>query len=433
MNGNTKWALAFLSCLSLAGVSRAGDDHDDAPISYRTAPANNPVSRLDARLASGKTKLKRDSQFGYLPALLRELNVPLSSQMLVVSKTSLQRRRISPRTPRAVYFNDDVYVGYCHDGDVLEVSAADPRLGGVFYVLSQTGDEKPRFSRQTDTCLLCHSNSRTQGVPGHVVRSVYPDAQGEMVLSGGSHVVDQTTPWEKRFGGWYVTGTHGKSQHLGNFVVPGRRVSFPVDNANGLNVTDLSKRIDKTTYLSPHSDVVAQLVLAHQAEAHNLITRASFTTRQALHHEQQLNREMKLPADHRWESTGVRIRSAGDDLLKYLLFCEEAVLPGPIKGTSSFAKDFTKRGPFDSKNRSLRDFDLNKRLFAYPCSYLIHSEAFDALPGAVRDYVIERLWRVLTGRDESKEFSHLTKADRKAIHEILAATKPNLPAYFRRR
>lgn len=424
--------MTLLACLALTGPALA-DDHDDAPIRYSTAPEANAVSRLDARLAQGKAKLKYDDEFGYLRSVLGELDVPPSSQMLVVSKTSLQRRRISPRTPRAIYFSDDLYVGYCHHGDVLEVSATDPKLGTVFYTLSQEKTDKPRFVRQTDSCLLCHSNSRTHGVPGHVVRSVYPDATGEMILSGGSHTVDHTTSWERRFGGWYVTGKHGDKQHLGNLIVKSRRVEFPVENADGMNVTDLGGRFDKKSYLTPHSDLVAQLVLAHQAEMHNLITKANFATRQALEYEQRLNREMKQKADYRWDSTNVRIRSAGDDLLKCLLFCDEATLPGPIQGTSSFAKDFVARGPADSKKRSLRDFDLNKRLFAYPCSYLIYSEAFDALPAEVRDHVVERLWKVLTGRDNGKEFAHLSREDRRAIHEILAATKRNLPTYFRGR
>ena len=178
---------------------------------------------------------------------------------------------------------------------------------------------------------------------------------------------------------------------------------------------------------------MAQLVLIHQAEAHNLITKASFATRLALEQEQRLNREMKQKPDYRWDSTNVRIRSAGDDLLKCLLFCDEAALPGPVSGTSSFAKDFVARGPADGKKRSLRNFDLKKRLFAHPCSFLIHSEAFNALPAPVRDYVLERLWKVLTGRDTSKDFGHLSKDDRRAIHEILLATKKDLPKYFQQR
>lgn len=426
MNRSIIWSIGLATVLTSAARAQYRDAIDNP----RTTP-DNPVARLDRLLAAGERKLSWHKEVGYLQAVLRELKVPVSSQALVFSRTSLQLRVISPATPRAIYFSDDVYIGYCQNGDVLEISATDAKLGTVFYTMEQRSDLEPRFARQTDNCLMCHETPRTHGVPGHLVRSLYTDARGFPLLNAGTHRVDQSLPLAKRFGGWYVTGTHGKQTHLGNLIVTGREVKEPVDNTSGHNLTDLGKRFDRTAYLSPHSDMVAQLVLAHQTDAHNLLTRASFTAREALQQEQQLNREMKLPADHRWDSTMVRIRGAGDDLLKYLLFCDEAALSGKIEGTSSFAADFAKLGPRDKRGRSLRDFDLEKRLFAYPCSYLIYSESFDALPDKMREYVLERLWKVLTGRNTSKEFAHLSSADRKAIREILVATKKNLPPYWR--
>src|SRR5262249_46659298 len=147
-------------------------------------------------------------EFGYLPSVLKEFKIPVSSQMLVFSKTSLQRDRISPRTPRAIYFDDDVYVGFCRLGEVMEVSVADTKLGTVFYTLRQQPPAKPQFTRHTENCLSCHA-SRHQGIPAHMVRSVFPDRDGNPILSGGSYRVDQTTPIKNRWGGWYVTGTHG--------------------------------------------------------------------------------------------------------------------------------------------------------------------------------------------------------------------------------
>jgi hypothetical protein len=427
----TRRGAAVAALLVLGGLGTAADEFEREPIRYSSAAPGNRVSRLQERLDSGKAKLTYDKQTGYLRSLLAELDVPVSSQMLVFSKTSLQRQRIAPSTPRAVYFGDDVYVGYCHNGDVLEVSAVDPQLGAVFYTLDQHAAERPRFVRQGDNCLLCHGGSLTHRVPGHVVRSVFTGPTGLPILSAGTTRVDQTTPLEKRWAGWYVTGTHGKQTHLGNLVVRTRTVSFPVENPAGQNVTDLGDRIVRGAYLSPHSDLVALMVLEHQADAHNHITQANFAARLALHQEQELNRELKLRPTHAWDSTGVRIRSAGDDLVRYLLFCEEAPLTGKVKGTSTFAADFVKRGPRDGRGRSLRDLDLEKRLFRYPCSYLIYSEAFDALPARMRDHVLRRLHDVLSGKDTSKDFAHLSAADRKAIREILVATKPNLPAYWR--
>jgi hypothetical protein len=423
-----RW-LAALCSLCCAGVAVSAE-FDKEPINYSSSTPDNVASRLQKKLVSGK-ELEYDEETGYLAALLRELNVPVSSQTLVFSKTSLQRHRIAPRTPRALYFSDDVYVGYCKGGDVIEVSAADPKLGAVFYTVEQDAQKKPRFTRQTDNCLLCHGGSQTQGVPGHTLRSVFADGRGLPMLSEGTHRVDQTTPVENRWGGWYVSGTSGKQSHLGNLVARTRRVSRPVDNAEGVNVTDLSDRFTRTGYLSGHSDLVALMVLEHQAEAHNLITRASFETRQALHMEETLNREMKLPATHRWDSTQVRIRSVGDALADYLLFRGEAPLADKLRGTSGFAAEFGKRGPRDAKGRSLREFDLERRLFRYPLSYLVYSESFDALPARVRDHVLERIWNVVSGKDASKDFAHLSADDRRAIREILVATKPNLPACWK--
>ena len=429
MGRTIRWALVLV--LGTMSPGRAADDFEREPIRYSASTPDNVVSRLQKRLEGGKSKLTHEGKSGYLRSVLRELGVPVSSQMLVYSKTSLQRNRISPRTPRALYFSDEAYVGYCSGGDVLEFSAVDPKLGAVFYTLEQDADKKPRLERQTDRCTLCHASSQTQGVVGHVVRSVFSDASGYPILSAGTYRVDQTTALEKRWGGWYVTGTHGEQSHLGNLIVRTRHVEQPVDNKAGHNVTDLGGRFDRSAYLSGHSDIVALLVMEHQTEAQNYLTRANFDTRQALHAEQALNKEMSLPATNRWKSTESRIRSVGDDLLKYLLFCEEAPLSGKVRGTSSFAADFAKRGPRDGKGRSLRDFDLERRLFRYPCSYLIYSPSFDALPAPVRDYVLERLRKVLTGEDKGKEFAHLSAADREAIREILTATKPNLPASWR--
>jgi hypothetical protein len=431
--GNASRTLVVLlpACLLAgAGVSRA-DDLEREPIRYTASKPQNAVSRLEERLAKGKSKLTHEGRHGYLRSLLRELDIPVSSQTLVFSKTSLQRHRISPQTPRALYFGDEAYVGFCQDGDVLEVSAVDPKLGTVYYTVDQTRTDKPTLTRQTDNCMLCHASSQTQNIPGHLIRSVYTDVQGMPILSSGSHRIDHTSPLEHRWGGWYVTGTHGKQSHLGNLVVKSRYVQEPVDNRAGMNLRDLGDRFKRSAYLSGHSDIVALMVLEHQAEGHNLIARAGLQTRMALHYEATLNRELGEKPTHRWDSTRSRIKSAGDPLVKYFLFSEEAELTGKITGPTTFAADFSKRGPRDGRGRSLRDLDLERRVFRYPCSYLIYSSAFDALPGEVKDHIYRRLWEVLTGRDTSKEFAHLSAGDRKAILEILVATKPGLPDYWK--
>jgi hypothetical protein len=422
-------SLAVVVVALLPAVSVA-EDFDGPPINYSSAKPENVVSRLQQRIDRGDAKLKFTDEHGYLKAVLEELKVPVSSQMLVFSKTSLQRDRIAPRTPRAVYFNDDVYIGFCRLGEVMEVSVADPELGTVFYTLDQEPAAKPRFARQTDNCLSCHL-SRHQGIPANVVRSVYPARDGNPILSGGSFRTDHTSPLKERWGGWYVTGTHGKQNHLGNLILSKRSVPDDLTNDDGENVTDLKGRIDTGMYLTPHSDIVALMVLEHQVEMHNRITQANYQTKRAHRDADIINELDNAPKGRLTESTSRRVDGAAEQLVKYLLFSEEVRLTDSLQGTSGFAEEFAKRGPFDRRGRSLREFDLKSRVFKYPCSYLICSSAFDGLPASVKERVYRRLWDVLSGKETGKDYAHLMPADRQAIREILIDTKVGLPDYWR--
>jgi hypothetical protein len=201
-----------------------------------------------------------------------------------------------------------------------------------------------------------------------------------------------------------------------------------MDLTRGANVTDLRRFFAVNAYPSEHSDIVALMVLTHQAQLHNLITKASYETRKALHFEALLNRELGRKLNGHSDSTLSRIRSVAEPLVRGLLFVKETPLEGPVRGTSGFAEQFASMGPEDGQGRSLRDFDLNRRLFKYPCSYLIYSESFDALPAEAKEYVYRRLRQVLSGEETALEFAHVTPADRSAIREILTATKPEFAA-----
>jgi hypothetical protein len=438
VGGLTYLFLALLLGLQLAVPAPAGGQQDEfemAPIHYSSTESTDPVARLQQRIDSGEVRLHFDERFGYLNSVLEELDILPSSQTLVFSKTSLQRNRIAPRTPRALYFSDDVYIGYCHAGDVLEVSAVDPQLGAVFYTLDQpvstpSSDDPPQFVREGDSCLICHGGSQTRNIPGHLIRSVFTDVRGFPILSAGSHRIDQTSPFENRWGGWYVTGTHGEQRHRGNLVIRGKEPPPEGYDPSGMNRLDLEDLLETKNYLTPHSDLIALMVLEHQAEAHNMITRANFGARSALHREEALRRalgEEQGEPPGEWGSTPSRIASVSEPLVRYFLYCDEAPLSEPIRGSCSFADDFQQLGPHDSQGRSLRDLDLEGRLMKYPCSYLIYSEAFDGLPDIVRKYVYGRLWEVLSGEDTSPEFSHLSAQDRRNILEILRDTKQDLP------
>lgn len=412
-----------------SGAGQLEQPHDDPAIGYRGAVGNDPVARLQRQINSGALKLDYSEENGYLASVLKNLRVPVASQGLVFSKTSFQLHRISPHNPRAIFFNDDVYVGWVRGGDVLEVATVDPQLGGVFYMLEQQPAAKPRFVRN-DECLQCHASNGTRGVPGFVVRSVYPDERGFPIAPLGGHVTNHASPLKERWGGWYVTGTHGQERHAGNILFSESSNPERPEQLTGANVTSLERKFTPTGYLSTHSDIVALMVLEHQTQMHNVLTRLNYETRRALHHQKVMNEALKQPDGEMFDSTRRRIHSAADEALRYLLFVGEAKFQSPINGTSSFAQEFSAQGPKDKQGRSLRELDLQRKLFRYPCSYLIYSDAFDGLPKEALDYLYRQLWLVLAGQTQDKDFAAIPAAERKAVLEILRATKRNLPDYF---
>jgi hypothetical protein len=398
----------------------------DEPINYRSE-VHDPVAELEKRLDRGEVTLDYEPQHGYLKSVLDKLSVPVSSQTLVFSKTSFQYKKISPKLPRALYYNDDVYVGQVHDGKVLEFVSFDAMQGAIFYILDEHRTDKPKFERAELDCTQCHVAAGTRNVPGVLLRSIFTTPTGTQAAHTHAYITGQESPLEERFGGWYVTGVSGRPPHMGNVTAADEDDPEQLDRASGVNVTDLSKWFDISTYLTPHSDIVAQFVLAHQTQMHNLITLTNYQTRLAVYAEAQKNKETGASAEKLSEAARRQYERPAEELVRYMLFTNEATLTDPLKGDSRFAEEFAARGPRDSKGRSLRDFDLQTRIFKYPCSYLIYSADFDALPSPAKDYVYRRLFEVLTGREQGPEFAKLTGEDRRAILEILVATKPGLP------
>ena len=387
------------------------------------------IARLQSRIDRDEVKLDYDAQWGYLPSLLEALKIPRSSQLLVFSKTSAQFRLIRPSSPRALYFNDDIYVGWVRGSHFMELSAADPAGGGVFYTLRQEPSKKPRFVPDNGACLQCHESGRTLGIPGHLTRSVYPSSDGTPYYHLGTTDVDVTTPISERFGGWYVTGT-ASGTHRGNATLASPSQAPEFEEGSDATVTDLGDHFSVEAYLTPHSDIVAHLVLAHQTQIHNHIALANLEARKALAYRDDMTRILGEPSEDLLASVRRRIEGPSESLVRHLLLSGEAPLPGPVEGNTSFADDFEQRGPRDSKGRSLRSLDLTSRLFRYPCSFLIYSDAFGALPRQVKSYVYGRLKEILDGHDESEQFSHLSGDDRLAIQAILRDTLPEAAAYW---
>lgn len=399
------------------------DQYDGPPIHYSTAEVDDRVARLADDIEQGARDLPYDEQFGYLSALLEALEVSPESQMLVFSKTSMQAHRISPQRPRAIYFNDDVYVGYCRGGEVLEIIAQSAKQGPTFYTLEQTPQDKPELVRDRGgQCLACHQSHRTQNVPGYLIRSVFPTRSGQPEFGSGTYTSDHTSRLKERWGGWYVTGTHGAMRHMGNVLYD--KQAGELDREAGANRSSLSDLFSVQHYLTDHSDIVALMIVEHQTQMHNALTWANFETRRAVHQSQTMNEILDREPSYLSETSERRINSAVDRVLQYLLFCDEFPLASPVEGTSRFAADFEAQGVRDSAGRSLRDLDLNERLMKYPCSYMIYSDAFAGLPDLVRGRILAKLRTILEQEDTSDEYGHLTTTERQAIREILDATLP---------
>ena len=402
---------------SLLAVAQRRDAYvesrDHPAISYTAGPTSDAVSALNTRLANGSATLKYDESTGYLRSVLDALNVPVESQMMVFSQTSFQASQIRMHNPRALFFNDTSAVGYIRGSKVIEVAAQDPRQGVVFYDLANEAGSKPVFKRNND-CLACHLSWDTLGVPGLMVQSVYPLKDENSYANGFTTV--HGSPLDQRWGGWWVTGDTGGARHIGNVSVmyndKGSKLPSPTRA-----LTSLDGLFDLKGYLTPYSDVVALLVIDHQANMTNLITRTGW--------------EARLAAASPSQSASTRVTEAARDLVDYMLFVDEAPLVGPVKSTSGFAETFVARGPRDGLGRSLRELDLRRRLFKYPCSYMIYTPAFDALPPAAKNAVYSRLWEVLSGKDAAPRYKGLAAQDRQAIVSILRETKKDLPDYFR--
>jgi hypothetical protein len=379
------WALG-----DLTGVFTGALDHP--AIEYSTRPVEDPVAGLNRKLDEGGT-LEYEPAHGYLRAVLDALEIPVESQITVFAKSSFQQHLINPANARAIYFNDQVAVGWVRGAPMLEVASQDPRQGTIFYALNQWANAKPRLARRDD-CMTCHESYDTLGVPWMLLRSVYPASNGYVIRELGSYNSDHRVPFAHRWGGWFVTGKTDALSHLGNAAFKAENEAETVEgNFKG--------------FLSPGSDIVALMVFDHQMHMTNLLTRVGWETRFALHEKTM---------------TPEKLAGMAKEIVDYMLFLDEARLSSPVKGTLGFEEKFAAQGPFDKKGRSLRQFDLERRMMRYPLSYMIYSPAFDALPEEAKGAIYQRMWQVLSER--------IPSTDRRAIVEILRDTKKDLPAYF---
>lgn len=432
MKNRRQTSLSLLAALLFfaVGLAPAAEMFEQSPMNYSASQPNDAIARLQARLASGAAKLdgrERD----LIRGLLRELNVPVESQVLVFSKTSLQRQRISPDHPRALYFSDSCYIGWVPSG-LVEVVTIDPKLGPIFYQFDPSevrSGKTPHFQRDND-CLRCHGGTFVRDIPGLFVRSLHTDANGEMLLRGGSQVVDFRTPFTNRWGGWYVTGKHGRTLHRGNVFTEEKDDELVVDFKRGANIMDLDKFFDTSRYLTNSSDIVALLVLEHQTAMQNTITRAGMNCRRMLEYQQALLRELKETSTNEFAYDSVRSVFAGavQDIVDDLLFYQEATLPAGLEGSPAYQHAFQANARCTTTGRSLKEFSLKGQLFQNRCSYLIYSDSFLALPGQLKKRVYARLAEILSAEDSEPRYAYLGKEERTRIANILRETHPEFAA-----
>ena len=425
-------ALSLLIAMAGAPAVAFEPLYERAPIHYNETEADTMVTRRFAEMKEGG-KFATGSDRDILEALLEEFDVPVESQVLVYSKTSAQNSRISPRTPRAIYFSDNLYMGWVQGGEI-EVASFDEKLGMVFHLVKLTTREPnrpPKLVRER-SCLNCHAGSSNRNFPGVMVRSVFPQESGQPLFQAGTFHTRHDSPIEERWGGWYVTGQVEEAEHMGNCLAEGTRLGSDVtlEKMTEGELTSLDELFDAEPYLhGGRSDVVALMMLEHQVGMHNMLIEANLTTRSTLHRHREMQKAFGESPDAPLSETNQRILdNIATRVLEQMLYVEEVSLPGGVEGDSSFQVAFAENEVKSEDGRSLKDFRLYERLMKYRCSHLIYSDAFAHLPEEIRTLILEKLHGILTEPAAWPDFDHLRDSEREHIRVIVKETLAGLPA-----
>jgi len=405
-------ALPGILFAALACAEPSYRNFDEPPHNYHKAPLKDRFTKLKADLESRHIPLDHRSEKAFVLSLLKLLDIPASSQMLVFSTTSLQLRLITPSNPRALYFSDELYVGYIPGGKI-ELISMDPELGGIFYMFDIPRDERPLTIERSEKCVNCHTREDTGFVPGLVVKSVVPGPTGGSIKAFRREQTGHGIPFEERFGGWYLTGNHAITGHWANTI--GR---LAPDGITKLAV-EPGTRFDFARYPVATSDILPQLVFEHQAGFANRILEASYRARTAFH----LDKAKLSPAHYAELDEQARI------VTRYMLFADEVPLPpGGVEGDAAFRTDFVRGGRVSGNGATLREFDLRTRLFRYRCSYMIYSPEFVGLPAKMKQHIYLKLREALSTEKPAKDYAYLPAAEKSAIRTILKATLQDLPS-----
>ncbi|MEA3208281.1 MAG: hypothetical protein QOE70_1338 [Chthoniobacter sp.] len=403
-------ASALLS-ITAPGAEPGSRDLEAPPHSYYQRTLRDRFTRIKDDVESGKIALDRHSEKAFVISLLRALGIPATSQMLVFSTTSLQLRLISPASPRALYFTEDLYIGYVPGGRI-EVVSLDPELGAIFYIFDIPRGEQPVRVERSTRCMNCHAAEDTGQVPGLVVKSVVPGPTGGSLDSFRREQTGHAIPFDQRFGGWYVTGGSALAQPWANVI--GRLFAGNISK----QTIPPGTLFDFAHYPVATSDLLPQLLLEHQAGFVNRVVAATYRARTHLHTDQGV-----LSAEHAAE-----LDEQARIVTRYLLFADEVPLPpGGVEGDAAFKTDFLRDRRSAANGISLKDFDLRTRLLQHRCSYMIYSAVWQGLPPAIKERIYRRLRAALDPARPEAEYAYLPTAEKQSIRAILRATLTDLP------
>ena len=417
--------VSLLLCSTLTGFSQFYNDYELEPHGYFSKDAKDPVTLLMKRVQRGEVLIKEPNGKPLVERLLRELGLNKDTQVLVFSRTSLQRREVSYSNPRALYFNESVYLGWMPNGRI-EIASFDPELGPIFYFQRELDDASSPLLARTRSCLGCHAGDATNFLPGSLGRSVYPDKSGRSLRSiddyrrSGHHI-----PLHDRYGGWFVSGNHGAMRHMGNAIASREGGKITIDREQFANLEKLDRFFSTEAYPAPGSDIAALLVFDHQVTMHHRLVEAAYRARQSLFDSKLDPKETDVSKLSKGRSTDEFLEGR-DKVVDYLLFRDETPIP-KVSCDPAFRRAFSANRIADRRKRSLKDLHLDGRIFENRCSYMIYSPTFDQFPPMLKGAIYARIHEILTSPKPVEGFDYLGKEEKRRILEILDETKEDLP------
>lgn len=389
----------------------------EAPHRYLEHQPDDRFARLKKGIESGGVKLDTTDDKAFLSSILKALDVPISSQLLVFSASSLQSEIINPRNPRALYFNEDVYVGYVPGGKV-EIIAMDPEMGAMFYIFDRLRPQGPVPPiTRSDKCFNCHAGNATKRVPGLIAESLLPMLSGASLETYRRDEQGHQIPLEKRFGGWHLTGQHHLKDTLANTM--GRTSS-----SRGFEKIKIEpgRMSDLSLHLRPTSDILPHLVHEHQIGFENRVFHAAYVMRQLMS-----DGRGSLPL-----AAKPQVEELAEQLAQYILFADEAKLPREgIEGDPDFIREFQRNKKPIKAGPSLKDFDLKTRIFKYRASYMLYTDSWQKLPLALKERVYFKMAEGLREQNANPAYAYLPADEKRAIRTIIKETVPDLPSWWR--